>query len=283
MNNSVIKKIPLYKKILLFSNLDITDQVRILLKFFVPILILCGFIQYLYGIEIVTPVVTAFVLVVFLLSLPEDNIEVISEKDRFIRIFKMVLNTGIGLAYFMIVSFIIAKVITYGEKYSNTDSDTICYFWFILESIWCILFIWLVIFKYQRKFFLKLSYGEIKSVHTLYVEKKDFLPIDVGSKKIEFRLVDNKRKKMKIGDILIFNNVDDINQFLSVEITKLHYASDFAKLLKQIDINLTGSNNAENILYSLNRIYPKEQQQKRGAIGIEFKSCDLSNLTGNDL
>ena len=62
------------------------------------------------------------------------------------------------------------------------------------------------------------------------LHKAPFHMIKSGAKTIELRLYDEKRKKIKAGDIIEFLQTDDPSQTLIVQVIDLHVFSSFAEL-----------------------------------------------------
>lgn len=269
--NSIIRKIPFHKKLLFFINLDIVDQIKILLRFFVPILVIGGFIQYFWPhilghIDIVSGTICTFIVLVFLLSLPEDKIEVISPQKQCLRFLTMFINLGIGVFYMLIIACVATKLLIFVENcFTMSDEMTFCFrcLWYLIVIL---MFVWLVIFKFNKKLFFKLHYGEIKDVHILNIEKETFLQIVMQKKNFEFRLADIKRRRIKVGDILVFNNIDNPLEFVTTEITALYFADNFCELLSKLSDN----DELKNQLISLNEQYSLARQKKRKVIAIKF-------------
>lgn len=270
--NSVKQKTSMHKRLLLFMNLDIIDQIVILLKFFLPVLIIGGGIQYLfhYDENILGVIFGIFVVVVVFLSLPSDNIEICSNKMRYTRFLTMCANLMIGIFYLGIMVFVSANLLNLIEQYININENALFVFRCVWVLIWVMLFIWLIIFKYNSRLFFKLQYGEIKRIHNLNVEKAEFLQIAQQKKNFEFRLADIKRRRIKIGDILIFQNIDNQEEFINTEVKDLQFANNFNELRQQMPSNAELKEN----LHLLNEQYPAKKQKKRKVIAIQFEIMD---------
>ena len=276
MKNSMTKKISLYKKLLVCMNLDIQTQIFLLLKFFIPMLIIGGIIQLLlprYGhdINIVSFVTCIFVMLIFAISLPPRKIEIISRKDQYIRLIKMLCNIFFGLMYFGIAIFSAARLLYYIEKLFSIKDDALFCIRCIYGVVCFVTFLWLILWKYRKNLFFKLPDIITKNVHILYIENNDFAAIETKQKNVEFRLADNKRKKIKIGDVLIFSNIDNLEKCVYTEVTKLYFAPDFKNLIAKTGIHKTGYTNAGDMLDFWDDIYTIKQQKKYGVIGIEFE------------
>ena len=114
---------------------------------------------------------------------------------------------------------------------------------------------------------------EEKMKHEMKLASKYFDCIKNGTKKIELRLLDDKRKLIKIGDEIEFVKEPDRLERISKEVVSLHFHSNFAEILETRDIEVFSDSNTtkEELLEALNKFYSKEEQEKYGVVGIEIK------------
>ena len=110
-----------------------------------------------------------------------------------------------------------------------------------------------------------------KIIHNMKLNNEPFCLIKAGKKTIELRLNDEKRKRVKIGDIITFENINSFEK-LSVLVIKIHKFDNFKHLYENIDKTLMGYS-SEQIAHStdMEKYYSIEQQNKNGVLGIEFK------------
>ena len=274
MKDGVTKKTSLHKKLLLFMNLDIWEQIWILIKIFAPLLILGVILQ---NKDFTSAIFGAFVVIVIGLAMPAEPIEIVSSeedlsiKSQCIRLFKMLINVALGIIYFGAATFGAAMLLHHGGQIIGLDGDKLFCFDVAGGVILFALIVWLILWKYKHRLFLRLSDTILKNRYTFNVENEDFLQIETKQKCIEFRLADSKRKRIKVGDILVFQNMDDLKKYVTAEVTKLYSARNFAELMPQIDVLKTGYGNADDVLSVLNHNYTAKQQEKKKVIGIEFK------------
>ena len=108
-------------------------------------------------------------------------------------------------------------------------------------------------------------------IHKMNLNDNPFNSIKKGSKTIEMRLYDEKRRLINVGDMIEFNN-RLTNEKISVEVIKLHLFNNFEELYKQFDkIGLGYKENEEVSPNDMNKYYSKEEQDKYGVVGIEIK------------
>lgn len=110
------------------------------------------------------------------------------------------------------------------------------------------------------------------AVHEMRLNKKPFEMIKSGKKTVELRLYDEKRRKLAVGDKIIFRNTES-NETLSVTISGLHIYDSFRELYKHFDKSSIGYE--ENEIpdpNDMNEYYTPAEQEKFGVIGIEIYS-----------
>ncbi len=110
------------------------------------------------------------------------------------------------------------------------------------------------------------------STYVLRLNERPFESIKAGSKTIEMRLLDEKRKAYNVGDVLIFKKRPDEIEELKVQITALHMFGNFNELYKKFNkINLGYAENEIAKPEDMLEYYSKEEQEKYGVVGIEIK------------
>ncbi len=108
-------------------------------------------------------------------------------------------------------------------------------------------------------------------MHRLNVQEKYYNLLKSGVKSIELRLFDDKRKAIKVGDMIEFTNAADKEDMFRAEVVCLHRAADFATLCHQIDCRKAGFASNEELNKALEQFYSYERQQEFGVVGIEVK------------
>ena len=107
----------------------------------------------------------------------------------------------------------------------------------------------------------------------VHLDSDIFDIVDKEVKNIECRLNDEKRRKLKIGDKLIFLKRPDDIEKIEVIIEDLVYYDNFDDMVKDYAIEqmyLPGFTK-ENFINLLSRFYSKEEQEKYGVVAIKFK------------
>lgn len=98
-----------------------------------------------------------------------------------------------------------------------------------------------------------------------------FEKIKNGSKTIELRLYDEKRRKIKIGDTICFKaKVGTV----SAKVKALHIFKNFEELYAALALDKCGYDSSEIVTASpddMYEYYSKEQIEKYGVVGIEIE------------
>ena len=110
--------------------------------------------------------------------------------------------------------------------------------------------------------------------HYMNLRPHPFSMIADGSKTIELRLLDEKRKSIAVGDTLIFKNTEDPSVTLSCIVRKLHIFDSFETLYSELPLDRCGYLPSE-LSYAdardMEEYYPIEKQKKYGVLGIEIE------------
>ena len=112
-------------------------------------------------------------------------------------------------------------------------------------------------------------------VYEMKLNEKPFKEIEKGIKKIELRLYDDKRAKLKINDYIIFKKKDDEKQTIKVKVIGLLRFESFEKLFEYVDYNICGTaNSLPEKLKNIHKIYTKEQEKANGILAICIKKVN---------
>ncbi len=109
--------------------------------------------------------------------------------------------------------------------------------------------------------------------HTLNLNPQPFAMMADGRKTIELRLYDEKRRKIRVGDTLVFVHAEDATKTLTAKVTALHRFSDFAALYAALPLDKCGylpEEIAAAAPADMNVYYSAERQAQYGVVGIEI-------------
>ena len=92
-----------------------------------------------------------------------------------------------------------------------------------------------------------------------------------GTKRIELRLYDEKRRSIQLGDIIEFAKSE--GEKLKAEVIGLLRYKSFADLFEDFDISILADSSMtkQELLEVLGEFYSEEKQAKFGVIGIRIK------------
>ena len=108
-------------------------------------------------------------------------------------------------------------------------------------------------------------------VHNMRLNNSPFELIKNGSKTIELRVNDEKRRTFKVNDTIIFKN-RLTTEILKVKITNLFVYPNFEELYKHFDkISMGYKENEVANASDMDEYYPQEEQLKYGVVGIEME------------
>ncbi len=106
--------------------------------------------------------------------------------------------------------------------------------------------------------------------HSMRLQPSPFEMIRDGTKTIELRLFDEKRKKIQIGDTVLFTNTAT-EEVLRVKVLELLVFDSFETLYSRLPLLECGYTKEDVDTASpddMNAYYPREMQQKYGVVGI---------------
>ena len=109
--------------------------------------------------------------------------------------------------------------------------------------------------------------------HTMKLQPKYYNFIINGTKRIEIRLNDEKRKLIKVGDIIEFQKEPELQESFKVKVTDLIKYNTLEEMFNDFDISILASKETlkEELLTTLEKFYPKEKQQEYGILCVKFE------------
>jgi len=110
-----------------------------------------------------------------------------------------------------------------------------------------------------------------QTVHEMKLQPEPFEAIKAGKKIIESRLYDEKRRLIKIGDVIEFKKNPELAESVKTEVTALLNYPTFDALFSDFPAENFGLPSKESLLTQIEQFYPIEEQQKYGVLGIKIK------------
>ena len=105
-------------------------------------------------------------------------------------------------------------------------------------------------------------------LYKMKLNEKPFEKIKNGTKTIEFRLFDKKRKKIKIGDQIEFSKLPDLQEKLLVDVVDLYQEETFENLFRKL---YTDEDKIIKSTKGMYTIYSPEKEREYGVLGIKIK------------
>ena len=108
-------------------------------------------------------------------------------------------------------------------------------------------------------------------MHTMKVQTKYYRLLKSGQKTIELRLFDEKRQQIKIGDMIQFSDLSNLQDTFTAKVIALHRAPNFNVLTHSIQTSRAGFSSPGELVQVMEQFYSPEMQQQYGVIGIEVE------------
>lgn len=102
---------------------------------------------------------------------------------------------------------------------------------------------------------------DLTTQHTMKLNEIWFNYVKKGNKTIEGRLYDSKRKQLKVGDIIVFKNIDSDEPYNTIkkQITNLDFFDNFSVAINEHNYKeiIPNAENRSDALQIYNDIYKK--------------------------
>ena len=104
-------------------------------------------------------------------------------------------------------------------------------------------------------------------IHKMKLQESPFERIKNGTKTIEFRLYDEKRSKIKIGDQIEFSKLPDLQETILVDVLDLYREDTFENLFKKL---FTDEDEIKKKTKSMYQYYSPDEEKQYGVVGIKI-------------
>ncbi len=104
-------------------------------------------------------------------------------------------------------------------------------------------------------------------LHKMKLNESPFERIKNGTKTIEFRLFDEKRQQIKVGDQIEFSKLPDLQEKLLVDVVELYREDTFENLFKKLYID---EGEIKRKTSSMHQYYSHEKEEQYGVVGIKI-------------
>ena len=108
------------------------------------------------------------------------------------------------------------------------------------------------------------------NTYLMKLTKNPFQKIMCGKKIIESRLYDEKRQKIKLGDLIEFKCTDNEESVLT-KVTGLFIHPSFSDLFSDFPPEHFGGSSNEELLNEIHQFYSPEEEKQYGVVGIRIE------------
>lgn len=107
-------------------------------------------------------------------------------------------------------------------------------------------------------------------LHKMKLNQEPFEKIKNGTKTVEFRLYDEKRRTVQIGDEIEFSKLPELQEKLLVKVIDLYKEESFAKLFKKVFAG-GDENEVRKKAEAMYKFYTPETEKEYGVVGIKIE------------
>ncbi len=104
-------------------------------------------------------------------------------------------------------------------------------------------------------------------LHKMKLNESPFERIKNRTKTVEFRLFDEKRQQIKVGDQIEFSKLPDLKEKLLVDVSELYREETFEELFKKL---YNDEKEIKRKVESMYQYYSQDKEEKYGVIGIKI-------------
>ncbi len=114
--------------------------------------------------------------------------------------------------------------------------------------------------------------------HEMKLNDTPFRLVETGEKRVELRLQDEKRQKIRAGDAILFRHADDLSRTVTRYVVRLHAYPTFAALFTALPMARVGfgSDDPQACAAEMRGYYSEAEETSYGALGIEL--CEDENV-----
>ncbi len=110
-------------------------------------------------------------------------------------------------------------------------------------------------------------------LHRMRLQPEPYRQIEAGTKTYELRLYDEKRQKVRVGDVIRFEDMTDDYEVLFARVEELRVFDSFEELYRELPLRECGYTPETEAAASpkdMERYYPPEEQRRYGVVGIRI-------------
>lgn len=113
----------------------------------------------------------------------------------------------------------------------------------------------------------------MSTTHEMKLQPKFFDFIKYGTKRIELRLYDEKRRNIELGDKIVFRKEPELKEVVEATVVGLLRYKSFKELFEDFDMSLLADRSMTKgeLLEVLEEFYTVEKQEEFGVLGIKVE------------
>ena len=113
----------------------------------------------------------------------------------------------------------------------------------------------------------------MSTTHEMKLQPKFFDFIKYGTKRIELRLYDEKRRNIELGDKIVFRKEPELKEVVEATVVGLLRYKSFKELFEDFDMSLLADRGMTKgeLLEVLEEFYTVEKQEEFGVLGIKVE------------
>ena len=104
-------------------------------------------------------------------------------------------------------------------------------------------------------------------LHKMKLNESPFERIKNGTKTVEFRLFDEKRQQIKVGDQIEFSKLPDLQEKILVDVVELYREDTFESLFRKL---YSDEDEIKRKTMAMYNFYTSEDEKKYGVLGIKI-------------
>ncbi|HCC06832.1 MAG TPA: hypothetical protein DEP72_01520 [Clostridiales bacterium] len=108
--------------------------------------------------------------------------------------------------------------------------------------------------------------------HTMKLLSEPFDEIVAGVKDIEYRVNDEKRQKISVGDVIEFFKLPDLKESLEVRVTERWEYKNFLEMFTDLfELFKDEYCSPQEVAEAMYEVYTKEDEELYGGLAIKFE------------
>jgi len=105
------------------------------------------------------------------------------------------------------------------------------------------------------------------------LQRPSFDRVASGSKTVECRLYDEKRRAVKVGDRIVFKCLSsgEPGESVTMRVTEIARYPDFESMVAEIPPGSFGHASASDVLKEMGQFYSLDDQRRNGVVGMRIE------------